>query len=76
MWYLSSLPRDQTLTPCSRSVGSNHWATREVPFWISLRSTVEKAMAPHSSTFAWKIPWTEKPDGLQSMELLESDTTE
>ena len=33
-------------------------------------------MAPHSSTLAWKIPWTEKPDGLQSMELLESDTTE
>ena len=24
-------------------------------------------MAPHSSTLAWKIPWTEKPDGLQSM---------
>ena len=23
--------------------------------------------APHSSTFAWKIPWTEEPDGLQSM---------
>ena len=32
-------------------------------------------MAPHSSTFAWKIPWTEEP-GLQSMVLLESDTTE
>ena len=27
----------------------------------------QKAMAPHSSTLAWKIPWTEKPDGLQSM---------
>ena len=39
MWYLSFLPRDQTLTPCSRSMGSNHWATREVPFRISLRST-------------------------------------
>ena len=33
-------------------------------------------MAPHSSTFAWKIPWTEKPGGLQSMGLLELDTTE
>ena len=30
----------------------------------------EKAMAPHSSTLAWKIPWTEGPCGLQSMELL------
>ena len=36
----------------------------------------EKAMAPHSSTSAWKIPWTEKPGRLQSMGLLESDTTE
>ena len=30
----------------------------------------EKAMAPHSSTLAWKIPWTEEPGRLQSMELL------
>ena len=30
----------------------------------------EKAMAPHSSTLAWKIPWTEEPGGLQSMGLL------
>ena len=27
----------------------------------------EKEMATHSSTLAWKIPWTEKPGGLQSM---------
>ena len=27
----------------------------------------EKVMAPHSSTLAWKIPWTEEPGGLQSM---------
>ena len=27
----------------------------------------EKAMAPHSSTLAWKIPWTEEPATLQSM---------
>ena len=26
-------------------------------------------MATHSSTFAWKIPWTEQPGRLQSMEL-------
>ena len=30
----------------------------------------EKAKAPHSSTLAWKIPWTEEPGGLQSMGLL------
>ena len=27
----------------------------------------EKAVAPHSSTLAWKLPWTEEPDALQSM---------
>ena len=26
-----------------------------------------EAMAPHSSTLAWKIPWMEEPGGLQSM---------
>ena len=29
-------------------------------------------MAPHSSTLAWKIPWTEEPGRLQSMESLKS----
>ena len=33
-------------------------------------------MATHSSTLAWKIPWTEEPGGLQSMGSRESDTTE
>ena len=33
-------------------------------------------MAPHSSTLAWKIPWTEEPSRLQSMGREESDTTE
>ena len=33
-------------------------------------------MAPHSSTFAWKVLWTEEPGRLQSMGSLESDTTE
>ena len=28
---------------------------------------LEKAMAPHSSTLAWKIPWMEEPGGLQSV---------
>ena len=31
--------------------------------------SLEKGMATHSSIPAWKIPWTEKPDGLQSMGL-------
>ena len=38
--------------------------------------TLEKAMAPHSSTPAWKIPWMEEPGRLQSMGSLRSETTE
>ena len=30
---------------------------------------LEKGIAPHFSILAWKIPWTEEPGGLQSMEL-------
>ena len=33
----------------------------------SLRGLLEKAMATHSSTLAWKIPWMEEPGRLQSM---------
>ena len=33
-------------------------------------------MAPHSSTLAWKVPWTEEPDGLQSMGSVRVGTTE
>ena len=33
----------------------------------SLYLKLEKAMAPHSSTLAWKIPWMEELGGLQSM---------
>ena len=32
-----------------------------------LNLNMEKAMAPNSSTLAWRIPWTEEPGGLQSM---------
>ena len=35
--------------------------------WRPQASNSEKAMAPHSSTLAWKIPWMEEPGGLQSM---------
>ena len=39
------------------------------------KDPLEKKMATHSSTLAWKIPWMEEPGGLQSMGP-ESDTTE
>ena len=42
--------------------------------WV--RKTVEKAMATHFSTLAWRIPWTEEPGRLQSWDHEELDTTE
>ena len=47
-------------------------ATLEIDIWRLLdkcvsKEHVEKAMAPHSSTLTWKIPWTEEPGRLQSM---------
>ena len=37
-----------------------------IPFMLYYNCS-EKATAPHSSTLAWKIPWTEEPDRQQSM---------
>ena len=34
---------------------------------LGWEDTLEKEMATYSSIFAWKIPWTEKPGGLQFM---------
>ena len=39
------------------------------PDKYSLNNKMEKAMAPHSGTLAWKIPWMEEPGRLQSMGL-------
>ena len=36
-----------------------------VCYWV--QACLEKAMAPHSSTLAWKIPWMKEPGRLQSM---------
>ena len=36
----------------------------------------EEGMANHSSILVWRIPWTEEPSGLQSMESQELDMTE
>ena len=63
------------------STMSNNWTChKHIPGWAHrsystpyngyIRFHSEKAMAPHSSTLAWKIPWTEEPGRLQSMGLL------
>ena len=57
--------------PCPLSPFSPQWV--RLIIYESPCHHLEKAMAPHSSTLAWKIPWTEEPGRLQSMG---SDTTE
>ena len=42
---------------------------------LGWEDTLEKEMATNSSVLAWRIPWTEEPDGLPSM-WSESDTIE
>ena len=37
--------------------------------FLDWEDSLDKEMATHSSILAWKIPWTEEPGGLQSMEL-------
>ena len=54
----------------SSSVGKESVCTVGDPGSVPSReNTPEKEMATHSSILVWKIPWTEKPGGLQSMEL-------
>ena len=73
--------KNSTNNKCWRRCGEKGlcwWEYKLVqPLW---RTTVwrflEKAMATHSSTLAWKIPWTEKPGRLQSMGSLRVGTTE
>jgi len=45
------------------------WGRRGVNWEIKIDiyTLLEKAVAPHSSTLAWKIPWMEEPGRLQSM---------
>ena len=53
--------------PCS-SVGKESACSARDPGLIpGLGRSLEKEMATHSSILAWKISWTEKPGGLQSM---------
>ena len=50
---------------------------QEMGVWsLDWEDTPEEEMAPHSSTLAQKIPWTEEPGGLLSWGCTESDTTE
>ena len=45
----------------------NEVSQKEKHQYSILTHILEKAMAPHSCTLAWKVPWTEEPGRLQSM---------
>ena len=47
--------------------GNAHECSNYRTIALISHASMEKAMATHSSTLAWKIPWTEKPGRLQSM---------
>ena len=52
-------------------------AMQETRVWfLGWEDPLEKEMEIHSSTLAWKIPWKEEPDRLQSTGRKESDRTE
>ena len=65
------LPTDLSFQSCSLFwVNSKHLlgsSDGNVSPYVNGGGGQEKAMAPHSSTLAWKIPWMEEPGGVQSM---------
>ena len=60
-----------------RSIGKSSASSAEGPGvrFLSQEDPLEKEMATHSTTLAWRIPWTEEPGELQSMGSQELDTT-
>ena len=46
----------------------------KIKMWYIYYHRLEKETATDSNIFAWKIPWTEEPSGLQSMEIKKSQT--
>ena len=58
------LHKTKSSKECQQNTKSSE---RGMELTVSQSSQMGKAMAPHSSTLAWKIPWTEEPGRLQSM---------
>ena len=64
---LNQTPYDYTVKVTNRFKGFDLIDRVPEEQWMEGHDTVQKAMAPHSSTLAWKIPWTKDPGRLQSM---------
>ena len=66
----SHLPPHSTALGWYRAPVWVSWAVQQIPLGYVFyygNVSLEKAMAPHSGTLAWKIPWMEEPGRLQSM---------
>ena len=59
-----------------KNLSANSGDIREVGSVPRVERSPGGGHATHSSTLAWRIPWTDKPGGLQSMVDTESDVTE
>ena len=80
--FLTQIYRDFNLNYCS---GNASLVTQMLKCLSAMLETqvqsldqedpLEKEMATHSSILAWRIPWREEPDRLQSTSCKESDTT-
>jgi len=62
-------PGDKETQHLRSMLNHNNVSALPTKGWWELnnKGLLEKAMAPHSSILAWKIPWMEEPGGLQSM---------
>ena len=59
----------------SASNAGDHLQPGDPDLTLDLEDPLEKEMATHSRILSWRIPWTEKPGGLQSIGSKESDMT-
>ena len=69
IWKTQQWPQDwkrSVFIPIPKKGNAKEYSNYHTIALIS-HASMEKAMAPHSSTLAWKIPWTEGPGRLQSM---------
>ena len=81
MFFLRYMPRSEIAVPYASSPFSflrnlHNFSILAVPIYIPINNAAERAMAPHSSTLAWKIPWMESLVGCSPWGCTESDMTE
>ena len=65
--YMPLIIRASQLAPVVRRLPASAGDTRDVGLVPGSGRSPEQGLAIHSSTLAWRVPWTEEPGGLQSM---------